>query len=96
MAAMGLTVQPFIIFVSESLIHSPACYVSVDQILYNVESPLKAVDVCFKGIHALNASYPPECMQIWMLIQKGVYFITTKFDKQISSVNVILSALKRD
>lgn len=96
MCGMGLTVQPFVILVSESLSHTPSCYICIDQILYSVESPLKAVDICFKGIHALNANYPPESIQVWMLLQKGVYFINTKFDKQINAVNVILSTLKKD
>lgn len=74
-AEMGLTVQPFITFVSESLRHVPNCYVSIDKILYNIASPLKAVDVCFKSIHALNASYAPESTRIWMMLQKGVYNI---------------------
>ncbi|KAG8182903.1 hypothetical protein JTE90_028725, partial [Oedothorax gibbosus] len=67
-------------------------YIFIDKILYSVSSPLKAVDLCFKCIHALNATYAPESMQIWLLIQKAVYNITTKYDKQIPSVNAILAA----
>lgn len=94
MCDMGLTVQPFTIFVSESLRHTPHCYISISDILYTVSSPLKALDICFKAIHALNASYAPECAEIWMLLQWGVYNIFTKFDKQIPSVNAIISSLK--
>lgn len=96
MQEMGLTVQTFMIFVSESLRHSPQCYIAIDELLYSISSPLKALDVCFKAIHALNASYAPECIQVWMLLQWGVYDIYTKFDKQIPNVTAVLSALNKN
>lgn len=89
---MGLTVQPFVIVVGD-LEEGIQSYVSVDATLYKLESALKALDVCFKAIHALNAKYPPEAEQVWLLIQRGIFEIVTKWDKQIPSVTAILSSL---
>lgn len=92
MSLMNLTVQPFIIVCGEP--SDLFSYICIDQILYSVSSPLKAVDLCFKCIYALNASYAPESTQIWLLLQKAIYNIDTTYDKQIPSVNSILAACK--
>lgn len=89
---MQLTVQPFVIVTGvKSELQS---YICIDKILYEGGSPLNAVDVCFKCIQALNASYAPESIQVWTLLQKAVYNINTKYDKQIPAVNALLSAIR--
>lgn len=90
---LNLTFQPSPIIVGEDLDHIVASYVRVNDILYTVETPLKAVEVTFKVILALNALYSKEAEQVWLLIQKAVFKLNTKFDSQFTSVNVILSNL---
>lgn len=63
---------------------------AVDEVLYNVCTPLKAVELCFKLIHALNAQYSPEAVHIWLCIQKGIFKINSKYDKSYTSVNQFL------
>lgn len=61
--------------------------------MYEVSTPLKAVDVCFKIIHAVHALYSIEAEQIWLILQKAVYNIDTCWDKNYVAVNNIVSQL---
>ncbi|XP_046398617.1 uncharacterized protein LOC124165308 [Ischnura elegans] len=66
---------------------------------FEVETPLKAVDITFKAFHALNTQYPTEASQIWQFIQRAVFEIPRdpKCEPYFSSVETLLqdfSALK--
>ena len=50
-----------------------------------MESPLQALDVCFKLYQALNAEYPATGLQLWNFIQRYVYNIHTTADVGSSS-----------
>ena len=86
MSAYNTPLQPFVIVVGPTLESIQASYINLDRILYKVESPLKAVDVCYKIFHALNAKYPPECEQVWLLIQQNLYNYESEYDKKIKGV----------
>ncbi|KAF2890236.1 hypothetical protein ILUMI_15937, partial [Ignelater luminosus] len=92
LAGFGLTLQPTPVFVGE-LNNITAAYVIVDDLLLSTPTALKAVDLCFKVIHALHTEYPVEAEQVWMLLQWGLYNIRTEYDKSYVSVNIILSDL---
>lgn len=67
-------------------------YIVVEDITYAVkESPVVAMDICFKIFHSLNAKYPEPCEVIWLFIQKAVYNITTKFDKNFVTVSELIA-----
>lgn len=70
-------------------------YVFVDNVLYYFDSPLEAMDGCFKIAHALHAEYPDDCEPVWNLLQIYVYKITTKWDKSFTSVSSIISDLNK-
>ncbi|CAG9763652.1 unnamed protein product [Ceutorhynchus assimilis] len=53
---LKLNFQPKPIFIGSDLDNITSSYVRVDETLYLVESLLKAIEVTFKAIHALNAS----------------------------------------
>ena len=72
--------QPYVVVCGPSVDNVDATYVVVDKVMYLMSSPLRALDVCFKIIHALHARYSPECHRLWMLIQKKLYELDTKFD----------------
>lgn len=92
LASFGLTLQPTPVFVGE-LNNITAAYVVVDDVLLSTPTALKAVDLCFKVIHALHTEYPVEAEQVWMLLQWGLYNIRTEYDKSFVSVNIVLSDL---
>lgn len=61
-------------------------YVSIDNTLYTAPTVLKAVDICFKSFHVLEARYPKESEHIWLLIQLGIYNIKTAYDNKIPNI----------
>jgi len=70
-----------------------AAYVVVDSATSKVSSPLKAVNICFKVFHVFNASYPAES-HTWLLLQKAVYTLLTKWDVKSYSVSAVIADLK--
>ena len=61
------SLQPFILAVGDN--NEPrSIYVYVDGMRYVMESPIKAVAVCFKVFQAVNANYPSTCHLIWNFI----------------------------
>lgn len=93
---LGITLQPFIIVVGNDFRSITASYVMVNKYRYLVDSPLHAVDVCFKIYHALSADYSPECSNTWFFLQKGFYKIETEFDPDSTVVNSRLTDLEID
>jgi len=91
--AYGITVQPYIVIVGFNKINNPDCYVVIENSEYKVETPLKALDVCFKAFFTLNYQYPIEAEQIWLFIQTFFFEINTQFDKTYQSVKSVINDL---
>lgn len=68
-------------------------YVVINKNFYKVKSALKAVDICFKSFFSFHLNYTPECEEIWYFIQKYMYDIVTKYDKNFQSVNSMINDL---
>lgn len=85
-----LTLQPQAIIIGPSETDITNSLVIVDTIQYKVESPLKAIDIAFKCIHALHAEYPKESEQVFLFLQKVIYNINTKYDKKYSAVSTLI------
>lgn len=89
--SLGLTVQPFVVFVGGGCSFDEASsnnqlsfYTIINQTYYKVETILKAFDVCFKSFHTLNLHYPFEAEQVWRFIQLYFYEIPeSKAEKKI-------------
>lgn len=65
--------------------------VKVNRYIFNVETIVKCVDLCFKTYFALNAKYPRESEQVYMYLQKHIYSIETSQDKHFVSVSAVKS-----
>ncbi|KYM97728.1 hypothetical protein ALC62_11588, partial [Cyphomyrmex costatus] len=88
LANFHLTAQPLPIIVGSNIDTIESCYVSVNDILYKVDTPLRAVDLCFKIFHVMNASYPPEAETAWTFIEQLVYkFPKTKTSEVPTQLN---------
>ncbi|XP_039309088.1 uncharacterized protein LOC120358567 [Solenopsis invicta] len=85
-----LTLQPQAVIIGSSETDKRRSFVIVDTIRYEVETPLKAIDIAFKCIHSLHAEYPKECEQVFLFLQKGIYGINTKYDKKFSAVSTLV------
>ncbi|KAF5302188.1 hypothetical protein FQR65_LT19117 [Abscondita terminalis] len=101
MANLGYNVQPYIIIIGDSVkdIHTRFIVInnvkhaSSKDVRYNSTSIVHAVDACFKVLFALNAEYPAESSNVWYFIQRGVYKLSTKYDRVYTTVNSLLNDL---
>lgn len=48
-----------------------------EEVIYQLDSLVKAVDITFKVFFVFNVEYPPEATDVWTFLQKGVFAITT-------------------
>ncbi|XP_031332459.1 uncharacterized protein LOC116162857 [Photinus pyralis] len=89
----GLTLQPTPVLIGEEISTIRDSYVYVSGHLYQVSTPIKAIDICFKVIHAVHALYPYESETVWLLLQKCLYGIISEWDKNFISVNLLMQDL---
>jgi len=88
------TFQPVAIVVGENLESIEDSYVVINERMYRVESPLRAVDVTFKVFHSLHLQYPQQSEVLWMLLQKLVYGLNTAWDRKSTALSGLMSSLK--
>lgn len=89
----GRDLQPFIIFVGEEPSELRNFYVYFEGVTYEVDTPLAAVEICFKVFHVLSLAYPTDCVNIWMFIQKQFFSIDIDTDIIPSVVTTLMSQL---
>ena len=70
-------------------------YVVVQEdIKYQFDNCLKALDFLFKLFFSVQARYPNHADTLWLFIQKGIYDIHLNEDNCTSSLNVILGQVR--
>lgn len=87
----GITLQPFVLAVC-SQDEPEECYVVIDSHKYQFDSIRKSVDICFKVFQIMNASYPVEAEQIWLLLQIQLYGIRTQYDQKSPTLISVLES----
>jgi len=86
-----LTLQPQAVIIGSSETDVKHNIVTVDKIHYEVETPLRAVDIAFKCIRSLHAEYHyKECEQVHLFLQTGIYGVNTKYNKKFSAVSTLI------
>ncbi|XP_034935764.1 uncharacterized protein [Chelonus insularis] len=88
-----LTLQPFVVIIG-LLDNIESSFVVINDQRYVLPTPLKAIDTCFKIIHALNATYSVECEHVWEFLEKYIYEVTKK-TSSFTCVNRLISDLNR-
>lgn len=90
--SFGCCMQPVAVLVGPYENIAQSFVVLDDNYKYEVETPLKAVDVVFKCFHALHATYPPKASQIWQFFQRAVYNIprNSSYDAYFSGVESLI------
>lgn len=89
---MDLTLQPFIIVVGIQMDQIRQSIVVLNDVLYECDNFLRAIDLCFKIFSVFNVEYPPEARSSWMFIQKYVYDINEP-DLKIAEVTRMIKTL---
>lgn len=90
---LNITVQPYIVIVGKTIREMQNFFVCIDEILYSVDSTLQAIDMCFKVFHVLHVNYPVFNDYLWLLLQRGIYNINTKWDSVFSNTEHIIKRL---
>lgn len=78
----SLKLGPTAIAVGPTVDSIERSYVRVNETLWEVDNPMKAVDICFKVLHALDAVYPKESEREYFFLERAVYSINV--DKKMS------------
>ncbi|KAJ8684751.1 hypothetical protein QAD02_020544 [Eretmocerus hayati] len=73
------SVQPYIIIVGK-LKDITDIFVNVDDTMYQVDSVLDAIDICFQAFFVFQLKYPYDSQHLWLMIQRGLYRIQTDHD----------------
>lgn len=97
---LGQTVQPYLIFIGEGCenkdnVNVTDYYVVINNNFLKLESPLKALEVCFKSFFCMHLNYPAESDQIWQFVQKYFFNINTNYDKNYQMVNIFINDLNK-
>ncbi|XP_058795216.1 uncharacterized protein LOC131666503 [Phymastichus coffea] len=88
-----MPVHPCIVFRGPQPCIIETAYVSLQEQLWKVDTPLRALDLAFKLYQVFNLHYPPDCEQVWLVVQKMVFDITKVSDKKINNVTSLINVL---
>ncbi|XP_051168699.1 uncharacterized protein LOC127286345 [Leptopilina boulardi] len=87
----NINFQPYpVLCGSLDKIHSS--FVIINDVEYLIDTPLKAIDICFKAFFALNTNYPLESKGCWVFLQKFVFNIP--IEREDSAVNKLITQLQ--
>lgn len=87
---MKKTLQPTPIVVDNENGNS-LFFVMIENVRFHVSNLITAIDLCYKSYHALHAEYPVQSVGPWLLLQKGIYKMTTQWDPINPTVERLLS-----
>lgn len=93
--ARGEHEQPLAVIVGSTLETIEECYVCINDVRYQVPSPLKALEITFKSFYAFQLDYPKDALYPWMVIQNRLYGIQGESDKVIPCVSKFVADLRQ-
>ncbi|XP_044019598.1 uncharacterized protein LOC122860021 [Aphidius gifuensis] len=87
--ASGESFQPTIVFIGPLEAVESSCVV-VNEFIYQVNSPIEAVNLCFKIFWALDCKYPQRANSIWLFLQTAGYKIdaNARLNQTIVTLNL--------
>ena len=91
----GITWQPQVLVIGESILSIEQVFVLVEDMVYEVQTLTKAVDVCFKTLFLFNLEYASAVEDVWVLLQLALYDIHTVYDKPSSLVKELVSYITK-
>jgi hypothetical protein len=90
----GLSFQPLTFIVVDKTLKSCSSYVVINNCYYNFDSPIVALDFCFKSFHVLNAKYPAESKVAWNFIQTQLFKLKTDSDENFLVVQQLVQDIQ--
>lgn len=68
-----IAVKPYVIIYGQSLDKITSSFVVLGDHMYQVTTPLIAVDVCFQSVETIGDEFSIVCNHIWQFLEKAVY-----------------------
>lgn len=85
-------ILPYVLYVG-NFTNPESIYVIVDDIMFERQTILDAVHLCFQIFFVCHTHYPEESNHIWLALQRGVYQIKTEHDRLHSPCKTLLTNL---
>ena len=63
--------QPQIIALCDTILAAKEFMLLYEEVIYEVDSLVKAVDIVFQVFFVFNTDYPAEAADVWTFVQKG-------------------------
>lgn len=76
-----ITLQPFLIGLGKDLFNIQQYLMYNDGIFLKFDSIVAAIDSCFKSFFVFDISYPKQCQNFWIFIQRVIFEIVLDFDE---------------
>lgn len=89
--AKKLSIQPYIILQGSLSEGVSAPLLIIDDVKYQFQSITKSFDTLFKLYHTFNARYPKAGDHLYLIIQRCVYKIETKYDNVVCYIMDVLN-----
>lgn len=85
--------QVCIILCGRTLDQIKCRHVVINDIVYNLNSSVEAIDFAFKIIHTLKFEYPYACPQVWTFLNMVFYNIENKKKTGSDVVSLVIGSL---
>ena len=83
-AKQGITCQPQVLILGSDMYKPEQVFILINDIVYEVDSIVTAVDICMKCFFVYNTQYPVQAQDPWNFLQTLLYNIKTKYDKKLT------------
>ena len=94
-AKRGVTVQPQVLVLGESIKKIEQYFVIVNDTIYEMDSLVKAIDICYKAVFIFNVDYPVQAYDPWLFIQRGLCSMETPYDNIVPRVRYLIARIAK-
>jgi hypothetical protein len=95
---MGMTIQPFIFSIGDSIENCQQFVVALDHLRYPFQSYFDALFFLIRVYFVFNLSFPKYCSQVFEFLQKFLFHINTDYDAnypEVKNAMKIISGLPK-
>ena len=91
----GITCQPQVLVLGSDMFKPDQVFVVINDICYEIDSIVKAVDTCMKCFFVYNTQYPVQAQDPWTFLHTLLYEIRTSYDKKLTpKILELVSSIK--
>ena len=87
--------QPQVLVLGESIKKIEQYFVIVNDTIYEMDSLVKAIDICYKAVFIFNVDYPVQAYDPWLFIQRGLYSMETPYDNIVPRVTDLIARIAK-